>query len=105
MRNCSKLRSTGMTGRIGFLVTVFLFLIAACSPQVAPTVTVAPISGAPTPILASPSAGSFDSARALEHNRKLAVDFGKRVAGTPGGQSAADYIGNEFKKSGLTVTR
>lgn len=91
-----------------FLVVVAL-LAAACSPQGAPTVTVAEIPLTPvfvqttqaTPVAAS----SFDVARAFEHNRKLSVDIGKRVAGTQGSQTAADYIASEFEKNGLQVTR
>ncbi|HZQ09327.1 MAG TPA: M28 family metallopeptidase [Anaerolineae bacterium] len=92
------------------LVTIF---VSACGSSAVPTVTVAPMP--PTPAFVSTSsvtennsgvpAGQFDAARAYEDNRKLAVDIGKRVAGTPGGASAADYIASEFEKSGLTVTR
>ncbi len=86
-------------------LTASLF-VAACSPQVAPTVTVAEIAPTPAFVETKPVvSNSFDSARALEHNRKLAVDIGKRVAGTQGSQNAADYIANEFEKNGLQVTR
>lgn len=96
------------------LSAVFLFLLlfsAACSGQAIPTVSVAVITtpGAVNPEVPAPGTPAavtqFDAARAFEHNRKLSVDIGKRVAGTPGGQAAADYIASEFEKSGLQVTR
>jgi Zn-dependent M28 family amino/carboxypeptidase len=84
----------------------------ACTPQATPTVAVgempsAPIAaqGTPAPQADPVESSNFDSARAFEHVRKLAVDIGKRVAGTPGSVSAADYIEAEFEASGLTVTR
>lgn len=92
-------------------LTILLVLASvfasACANQAVPTVTVAQIQ--PTPALAQAAdpavASTFDSARALEHNRKLSVDIGKRVAGTQGSRVAADYIASEFEKSGLDVTR
>ena len=89
-----------------FLFSILFLMLAACAPQVVPTVTVAPMPSA-TPVIETPAAVSkdFDAARALEHARKLAVDIGARVAGTPSASSAADYIANEFEKSGLQVTR
>lgn len=94
---------------ISLFALCFLFLSAGCSGQAMPTVTVAEMP--PTPVFASGSETtpvpetSFDAARAYEDNRKLAVDIGKRVAGTPGEQAAADYIAGEFQKSGLQVSR
>lgn len=93
-----------------FLVGLFLIgaaLASACQAQVMPTVTVAEMPETPA-FVQTPApgiAGTFDGARAFEHNRKLAVDIGKRVAGTQGGQNAADYIASEFEASGLQVTR
>lgn len=92
-----------------WFVSGLLLLFVACGRQVAPTVTVAEIPATPgyaqttvgTPI----PAGSFDAARAFAQNRRLAVDIGKRVAGTEGGQAAGDYVASEFEKSGLQVTR
>lgn len=72
-----------------------------------PTVTVAEMPATPVLLQAEGRVGAseFDSARAFEHNRKLAVEIGKRVAGTQGGENAAAYIASEFEKSGLQVTR
>lgn len=90
------------------LVIPFALVLSACTIQSTPTVTIAAtpmvvqaqaVSGTPVP------PGEFDAARAFEQNRKLAVDIGKRVAGTAGGQSAADYIASQFSQDGLTVTR
>lgn len=78
---------------------------SACSVQAAPTVTVATVVPTAAASASTPAPTSFDAARAYEQNRKLAVDIGKRVAGTPGNDAAADYIASEFAKSGLQVTR
>lgn len=95
-----------MKKSLSIFFLLFTLLATACAANpFAPTVSVTPT---PTPAAAqaAPSADvSFDAARAFEHNRKLSVDIGKRVAGTPGGASAADYIASEFQKSGLQVTR
>lgn len=100
-----------MTKYLIYVVLIGTLFVSACSAQASPTVTVATIpptpagaqtgQGTPAPTFAS----EFDAARAFEHNRKLSVDIGKRVAGTQGGQNAADYIAAEFEKSGLKVTR
>lgn len=89
------------------LIWLAVMLVGACSPQQnAPTVTVGELPGTPVLEQTTPEAVSaFDRAHAFEYNRKLAVDIGKRVAGTEGGRSAADYIASEFAKSGLAVTR
>ncbi|MBI4675754.1 MAG: M20/M25/M40 family metallo-hydrolase [Chloroflexi bacterium] len=89
-------------------ILFFAVIFTACVPHAAPTVTVTPVP--PTVAVVetrapSASAQNFDAARAFEANRKLAVDIGKRVAGTPGGANAADYIASEFAKGGLEVTR
>ncbi len=93
--------------------SVFLLVIAAalsaCGGNAGPTVTVAELPPTPSYVVSATETPTvptdFDSARAFEHNRKLAVDIGKRVAGTEGGQAAADYIAKEFEASGLQVTR
>lgn len=92
-----------------FILLIGSLLASGCSAQGSPTVTVASIP--PTRAFiqtgqgTSAATGLFDASRAFEHNRKLSVDIGKRVAGTQGGQNAADYIASEFEKSGLHVTR
>jgi aminopeptidase YwaD len=93
----------------GMLLFVLLAL-SACGGQEGPTVTVAELP--PTPTFAAtseetPSAivSDFDAARAFKNTRKLAVDIGKRVAGTEGGETAANYIAEEFEASGLKVIR
>ncbi len=91
---------------LGILFSITALFVAACSPQVAPPVTVP--QRAATPALVQPTAVAasfFDSSRAFEHNRKLSVDIGKRVAGTQGSQNAADYIAREFENYGLEVSR
>lgn len=90
-------------------VLALLFFLGACVGQNVPTVTVAEIPSTPAyaqSTQATPAASDgFDAARAYQDNQKLAVEIGKRVAGTRGGQAAADYIASEFEKSGLQVTR
>lgn len=92
--------------------SVFLLLasvlVSACANRPAlPTVTVAQFQPTPALVATTDPAGAanFDAAHAYAYNRKLAVDIGKRVAGTPGSQAAADFIASEFEKSGLQVTR
>jgi aminopeptidase YwaD len=90
-----------------FFITLLALIVGACAPQGgAPTVTVAEIPATPAFVLTTPAtASAFDSARAFEHNRTLAVDIGSRVAGTESGNRAADYIASEFAKSGLEVEK
>lgn len=53
---------------------------------------------------ASPAVASkFDGGRALQDVRGL-VAIGPRVAGTPGGQRARDYIRKQLEAAGLAVT-
>lgn len=95
------------------ILTLFFLLgamfVGACAPQGLPTVTVAQVPATPatvaTTLPVAAQASSFDASRAFEHTRKLSVDLGKRVAGTQGSVTAADYIAGEFEKSGLQVTR
>lgn len=100
----------------GVVLLVALLLGTACQSQAMPTITVTlvpptdvPTQAAATPAPASANSSSlkseFDPARAYQHNRALAVDIGSRVAGTPGGSAAADYIVKEFEKYGYEVTR
>jgi aminopeptidase YwaD len=97
-----------MTRTFSILLFLGALCITACSPRAVPTVSVGPMPtvtvavAARAPLTASQD---FDAARAYAVNRKLAVDIGKRVAGTQGGANAADYIAREFQKSGLAVTR
>lgn len=95
-----------MTGRLSLLLILLTMFVAGCATPAVPTVTVGPM---PTATIAvetrTPQAVVFDAARAMAQARKLAVDIGKRVAGTQGGANAADYIASEFEKSGLEVTR
>lgn len=89
------------------LLLIGAILLSACGGEVMPTVTVAEMPATPVAIQTEQPADQliFDSGRAYEHNRALAVDIGKRVAGTDGGKSAADYIAREFQESGLQVSR
>lgn len=91
------------------LLFLAALLLNACATSAVPTITVETLPPTPTFVQTTEPAPTgatvFDAARAYEYNRALAVDIGKRVAGTPGGQAAANYIANEFEKSGLDVTR
>lgn len=88
------------------LLAGVMWFLAACAPQAAPRVTVAPMPTQTATSQATPAgAGNFDAARAFGHVRKLAVDIGSRVAGKDGDKNAADYIAREFESSGLTVSR
>ena len=75
---------------------------ASASPSTAParTLTASP-SPAPTPGLGSTE---FESARALEIARALAVDIGVRAAGTDGEKKAATYIRDELSKYGYEAS-
>lgn len=85
-------------------VTIFLLGLLGCAPApVAPT-------GAPTlaPFSTPTSAGAavqFDSVRALEHNRMLAVTLGARVAGSENAARAGDYIAQQFVSYGYTIEK
>ena len=88
-----------MNKYLSILLLLVAALTSACATsQAMPTVTVAELPQVPT-LLQTPAAvsvpGAFDSARALEYNRKLSVDIGKRVAGTPGGNSGVLVHANE----------
>jgi aminopeptidase YwaD len=65
----------------------------AASPAAAPTATPDPI-GAPV----------IDAQRAYAHVKKLAVDIGPRVAGTPAEITARDYIRSTLESYGYDVT-
>lgn len=97
-----------MTRVLSALILAFALCAVACSPMNLSPVTIAPTPApagtteTPAPVAA---AQDFNAVRALETNRKLAVDIGKRVAGTQGGATAADYIAHAFEASGLAVTR
>lgn len=41
--------------------------------------------------------------QAMQHVRKLAEEIGNRLIGTPGNQTAADYITSTFQQAGLSV--
>ncbi len=87
-----------------FLIALLVSIIAC---NAAPAVAVPPAAtrastAAPTHA-AAPS--DFDAARALEHNRALAVTIGTRVAGTENGTKAADYIAAQFKSYGYIVEK
>ncbi len=99
-----------MTRLISLFILILAIVASACTPSATPTVTVAPVPATPAFVqttTGSPSVGEteFDAARAFDHNRKLSVEIGKRVAGTAGSQAATDYIASEFQKSGLEVTK
>ncbi|MBI5652169.1 MAG: M28 family peptidase [Chloroflexi bacterium] len=87
------------------LVSIILFGLIACAPPSQPTPTVASTL-APTVALAPASTTSaFDSARALEHNRALALDIGARVAGSEIGKRAGEYIATHWQNLGYIVER
>lgn len=69
----------------------------------------ATVAASPTAV-ATPTAGvdagpaAADGQRAYAHVRKLAVDIGPRVAGTPGETAARDYITSTLESYGYDVT-
>lgn len=69
-------------------------IIAGIIPAAAPAIVITPI----------PSS-EFDSAQAFAYNQTLAVSIGTRVAGSPSGAKAGDYIAQEFSKDGYAVER
>lgn len=98
------------------LSILLLGATVACAVQAMPTVTVTlvPPTAVPSGTTLRPGGGSpdatvgalnFDAARAFSHNRALAVDIGKRVAGTEGGKAAADYLFKALESYGYQVTR
>ena len=75
---------------------------ASPNPSAPPTrARTASPSPAPTPGLGSTD---FESARALEIARTLAVDIGIRAAGTDGEKRAAEYIRDELSKYGYEAS-
>ena len=97
-----------MKRSLALLLLSAVWFLAACASQAVPTIAVAtvpPATATPASTRTVVTARSFDATRALQDARKLAVDIGKRVAGTEGATNAADYIAREFEASGLQVTR
>lgn len=83
-----------------------LALAAACSPGGGgATPTAEPTAPAAPTATADPlGPPAVDGARVLAHVRKLAVEIGPRVAGTPAEREAAAYIEAELKRYGYDVT-
>lgn len=73
----------------------------------APETPTAAIAAAPTPRATptadAPGSPQPDGQRAYEHVRKLAVEIGPRVAGTPGEIAARDYIASTLESYGYDV--
>lgn len=105
---------------ISFHLLFFAIGIAACAPtttRTLPTLTIAPRTPtlAPTtaPALAqgafvaptSCAQADFDSQCAYAQNQMLAVTLGIRVAGSPSGTRAGDYIADQFKSFGYVVDK
>ncbi|MBI3913010.1 MAG: M20/M25/M40 family metallo-hydrolase [Chloroflexi bacterium] len=91
------------------LLIALLISVIACNaaPASAPALATQPAATlAPTaaPTFAA-AANDFDAARAMEHNRALAVTIGTRVSGTEKGAQAADYIAAQFKSYGYAVEK
>lgn len=103
------------------LLLIIATSVAACSPvatPVPPTRTIAPRT--PTALAATPvaaptqgafiaptscAANDFDSQCAYAQNQMLAVTLGVRVAGSPSGTRAGDYIAEQFKGFGYAVEK
>jgi len=106
--------------RILFFIAIILAL-TACAPAATPappTQTIAPrvpttvaTTAAPAPTQgafvapASCALNDFDSQCAYAQNQMLAVTIGVRVAGSPNGTRAGDYIADQFKSFGYAVDK
>lgn len=104
-----------------FFSTLLLTLIIACAPvapPAPPTLTTAPRVATPAtsftavaPTLGAQSSqlacatNEFDSKCAYAQNQMLAVTIGSRVAGTPNGDRAGDYVAQQFAGFGYTVEK
>jgi aminopeptidase YwaD len=104
------------------LFSSLLLILIACSPAatpLTPTQTISPriptpsatlTTAAPTPLgaEASPlscSPSEFDSKCAYAQEQMLAVTIGTRVAGTPSGDRAGDYVAQQFASDGYQVEK
>lgn len=103
--------------------TILLIGLIACAPAAtpappAPTLTSAPRIVTPSAALTTvaPTLGAqtapltcatndFDSKCAVAQNQMLAVTIGTRVAGTPSGDRAGDYIAQQFTSFGYKVEK
>lgn len=104
-----------------FIFSILLLTLIACAPAAtapAPTQTSAPRVATPSAALTTvaPPLGAlsgplncapndFDSKCAYEQNQMLAVTLGTRVAGTPNGDRAGDYVAQQFTSFGYKVEK
>lgn len=72
--------------------------VATATPSAAPTVAVT----APARVAAEPTESSGELA--YQHVKALAEEIGTRVVGTPAERRAAEYIADQFRSYGYTVT-
>lgn len=101
--------------KLPYALFLSLLLLVACgapapTPGAVAIATIQPFTPAPGPTTPAPTdppaaAEGFDAQRALAHVQMLAVTIGSRVAGTPDGYRAGDYIAGQFAAAGLEVTR
>lgn len=90
-----------------------LTLVVACSgghAKVIPTSSAPAVTATASPAAAAAAtadplgATSVDGQRAYDHVKKLSVEFGPRVAGTPGEITARDYIRQTLESYGYDVS-
>ncbi|MFD1502812.1 M28 family peptidase, partial [Streptosporangium lutulentum] len=62
------------------------------------------VTNVPLPDYDSEIVGRFHSANSVDHIRRLAVDIGPRLNGTPQEREGAEYIGGILKSYGFEVT-
>lgn len=80
----------------------------AAAPKPSPSPSPNPTTPLPTPSITptpSPKPAAFDTDKAFEYLRHLAVGIGRREAAAPGYREAADYAAGLFRSFGYTVTR
>jgi hypothetical protein len=74
------------------------------APHTATATTAATPTAAASPTPDAVGAPAVDGQRVYEHVRKLAVEIGPRVAGTPGEVEARDYIRDTLSSYGYDVS-
>ena len=100
------IKRIGTSDRVGLLALVMMMpvLLTACPKNDPPPRPRASISKGSRPVSdTSPIVVGFNGERALDHVRKQ-IEFGPRPPGSPELVKTRDYIVNELRSSGLTVS-